>query len=383
MKARIFQFVFLILPFFLAGSLSAKEYDPALSEASRLAYEGKVQQAEPIINTYIQNHPEDPNGLFIKVVVLDWKARFNAEPLEPAQQRMLEISKQANDLAFQNWHKNPDNIDALIDLGNSYIFLGRKYADVDSWLKAVLTAKKCQQHLEKALKLDPNRVDGLMALGGFHYFAGNTPPGAAPFKTLFGIKGTKTQGLTEVKRSIQGKHPFVLDAKYALFYITFDNEKNYDEALRLLAELDAELPENPELKFKRAEVYEKQGKLKGAEGFLALAQWCEGKPGRCHPNYLFLAYYHAGRLLKDEGQNEKAKTYFAKALPFDAHLYPNLTAEALYWPGLIEQAEGKVDLAIEKFQKAKSIPGVHKKLRKEIEQSLEVLCKAEGASQKC
>jgi antitoxin component HigA of HigAB toxin-antitoxin module len=384
MRQNFLFFFFIPFYFFLnLQSIEAKQWDPRLLQASRLAYQGNYQQAESLIDTYIQEDSEDPNGLFIKATVLEWKATLTAQPEKPAQQKILEIYKEANQLAFQNWNHDPENVDFLIDLGNSYLFLGRKYAETGSLFKAVLTAKKCQRHLEKALKLDPTRVDGLLALGAFHYLADNTPKELAVFKAILGIKGSKTEGLAELQKALTGDHPFTIDTQFVLLFIYMDYEKNYDQALKILGELEKQFPENPEMKLKRARIYEKQDKLKGANGFLSLAQWCEQKQERCHQNYLFQAYYNAGRLFKDLEQNSKAKELFAKALNHDAHLYPTLTAEAFYWPGLIDQAEGNDSEALKKFKQAQSISGISKKFKKEIEQALESICKKENSSVKC
>ncbi len=328
MRLAFLTSFFLLIP----GLLAARQWDPRLLQVSRLTYQGELKEAESALTAYRQTDPRDPNGLFLHASLLDWKTALQGEPEEPAHREMLSVYKQANRLAFENWRRDPENVDRLIDLGNSYLFLGRKYYDTGSPLRAALTAKKCQPHLEKALRLDPSRVDGLLALGGFHYFASRAPAGLSIFKKILGIRGTREQGLDELKRAMTGEHPFQWDAQYALIYLYTDYEKDYGEALRILNELERRFPKNPAIRYKRPMILEKMGPLKGADAYLHFTQWCEGMRGRCHDSYLFLGYFHSGRLFEETGQPARARELLAAALKHDGRLYPEYTARALEGP---------------------------------------------------
>ena len=374
---------FFILLLFFSLPLQARDWDSRLLESSQLAYQGKVVEADKLINDYMLENPLDPNGYFVKGVVLEWKAVVEGRNPGSVQREILKLYERAADNAFQLWNQDQENIDRMIDLGNADIFLARKYADVGENFKAVLTGRKCQKYLEGALKKDPNRTDGLLSLGGFHYLAGSSSPGLAPFKALLGIKGSKDQGLAELKKSLSGNHPFVNDGLYALMFINMDHEKNYDQALYYLGELQKKFPNNPELKFKQGVIAERQDKTKGANGYLDFAKWCESSSSHCNKTYLFLAYYHAGRLFKDVGDKAKAKEYFAKAVVNNTNVYPQLAGEALYWPGLIEEGDGQTQFAVDKYKKAKDLPGIPKNLKKEIEDKLGGICKPDNPQVKC
>ena len=86
------------LLFFHSQNLWAKTWDPQLLQASNLAYQGDVEQALSTINDYIKNNPQDPTGLFVKAIVLDWKATFNGLPEESSQKEILEIYKKRRNL---------------------------------------------------------------------------------------------------------------------------------------------------------------------------------------------------------------------------------------------------------------------------------------------
>lgn len=369
--------------FLISPTLMAREWDPRLLQSSQLVYEGNAAQADKLISEYQNDNPLDPNGYFVKGVVMEWKAILEGKNPAGVQREIVKLYERAADNAFQLWNQDQENVDRMIDLGNADIFLARKYADVGENFKAVLTGRKCQKYLEAALKKDPNRTDGLLSLGGFHYLAGSTSPTLAGLKGLLGIKGTTTQGLEELKKSLTGNHPFVNDTYYALMMINMDHEKNYDQAFYYLGELEKKFPNNPELKFKQGVIAEKQDKTKGANAYLDFAKWCEGNAGKCNKTYVFLGYYHAGRLFKDVGDKGKAKEYFARAVINNTNAYPQLAGEALYWPGLIEEGEGQKQLAADKYKKAIDTPGIPKNLKKEIEDKLGGICKPDNPQVKC
>jgi len=383
MKKRLHPLSLAIFLFLTAISTAkAKEWDPVLLQSSQLGYAGKVQEAEAKIDGYIQAHPEDPNGLMVKGIVLDWKATLTGQDPERSQQALLELYKTANLMAFYRWKDDPKNVDRLIDLGNSYLFLARKYSDRGDWLKAVLTAKKCQKHLELALELDPSRVDGLLALGGFHYLADSTPPGAAVFKKLLGIRGTKAQGLAELQKSFTQKHPYYYDGRYAMMFLYKDHEKNFPEALRILAELQNEFPENPELVFRRGMILEAQDKTLAIPAYLNLVEWCRAPGHACHGNYPFLGYYRAGQIAAELGKNTEAREYLGLAQKIDPGTDSEASARTWLYLAQVDLAEKNPAAALDKLQEGKT-QKIPKDLKKEFEKTIEQICAAEKISGKC
>ncbi len=307
----------------------AKDWDPQLIKATQLGYSGEIRLALSQIENYILNHPQDPNGLMVKANLLDWQSAL-ASLGQDQQKRIILLLEKANNMALHRWDKNSEEVDALIDLGQSYLFLGRKYSEQGWWMKSVLTAKKCQKHLEKAFKKDASRVDALLSLGGFHYLAANTPGGAAPFKKILGIKGSREQGLKELRLSISQLHPYYYDAVYALFNIYLDYEKNPEVALGYLQMLEKEFFKNPEFMFQHARLLEKKSRIEAAAYYLKLADFC--KKQKCVSDYTFLGYYHAGRMYKDEGKNKLAITYLREASRYSSQKYSQQYAESLSWP---------------------------------------------------
>ncbi|MBL7685851.1 MAG: hypothetical protein JNK65_07465 [Deltaproteobacteria bacterium] len=378
-KRFLFITLFLLTPF----SAFSKDWDPRLLDAVKLAYQGKIETAESTIESYIQENPEDPNGLFVKGVIWEWKMPLRGLDEKKENPKILSLYKQASDMAFFQWDKDQDNVDKLINVGNGYVFLARKYSDVGSWFKAVLTGKKCQQHLEKALKLDPTRVDGLVSLGGFHYLADNVPEGAKAFRGILGIKGDKNLGLNEIRQSFSKPHPYSLNGQFLLLSLYEDYEKNYDEALKTLSFFETQFPENPEFKYKKGRILQKKDPNLGIPVLISFADWCSLNAKNCHSNYLFLSYFLAAKNYKILNNPSKAREMLTKAISNDSKLDPNKSAEALLWIAQLDQAEGKNPIALEQLERAKSIQDASKKVKKEIEDTKNQICSAEKIEGKC
>src|SRR5262245_5113934 len=351
-------------------------------EGVELSYAGDPQKAESIIQDYLGEHPEDPNGLFVKAVVLEWKAALSSGDYDSINPTLLEIYKEANDLAFRNWEKDLENTDRLIDLGNSYFFLARIYGKMGQGLKAVFTAKKCLKHLEKALSQDPSRTDALLALGAFHTLAANAPKFLAVFKKLFGIEGDKAQGLSELNRAAEGHHPYAWNARYALVEIYSELEKDETQALKTLDILEKQFPKNPVGPLKKAKIFELHDKRKAAGAYLDFTGRCD-RDFSCQPKFLFYAFSQAGRLFQELGDEGSAKKQLETSLLHDPHNYPDRTGRILLWLGQITQKQGQAPSALDFLARAKAVSGISKKLKKEIDENKDLICHTEKIADKC
>ena len=309
----------------------AKTWDPRLKTALQYCYAGNPAAAVPLIQAYQKEHPRDPNGLFVAAMVEEWQAGLGPQNHRRVYPDLIKIYQQANRLAFHLWEKNPEDVDALVDFGNSYFLLARLYGKNGSKMKAGLTGKKSQKHLEKAMALDPARSDALLPIGAFHYFAGNTPDYWKPLKAMFGIKGDKEEGLAELKRALEGEHPYVWNANYALMEIYQNSEKNWREAMKYWKVFADRFPQNPLVNLKYAQILELKDKQEAVQAYLNFAAACEGPQLQCPKKFVFYAYSQAGRLLEDLGQKTAAKQRYEQSLQFDPGDYPERIEQIQQW----------------------------------------------------
>jgi hypothetical protein len=325
--------VFLIAIFLgLTGPALARDWDERLQQISQLAYQAQLAEAATLAEAYLKENPNDPNAYFMRAMVYDWERNLGDGDPDSLKEKSYQLYKKGNQIAFFKWEKQPKNPDTLIDFGNSYIMLGRILSDQGKWFRAIMTAKKGPKHLEKALSLEPDRRDGLMTLGIFNYVADNTPPAAGPFKKLFGISGSETEGLKQLQGALKGDHPYKNDALVALYYVHFNFDKNYPKALSFVNQLAQKFPQNPQWPMARAEIIEKQDKARGITAYLEVVEWCQQKPHPpCAKKFIYDSYFRAGRLAKELNQREKAKTYLKHAIASGLSARPGQHEEARRW----------------------------------------------------
>lgn len=324
-RFRLLLMVMVTLCF--AGELGAKEWDPRLSRSMELSFAGTPEQAEPLIRNYRRENPRDPTGIIFWTLIQEWSAGMgpgNHEEIYPQNQKLLE---EAVAMAEQNYRANPDHVDALIDLGNAYFFLARNLAEQGSFFKSGLTGKKVETPMRKALEKDPGRREAYLALGAYHYFAGNTPKFWIPIKALFGIRGNKEQGLKELQEALLGRHPFLWQARFALLEIYTYQEKEPSQALKYLKPFEERFPQNPLVPMKRAQILELENPLMAAAVLLDLAKECGEKFRPCPQKFPFYAFSQAGQLYLKEGIPSTAWVLLGKALEVDPRNYPKRTRD--------------------------------------------------------
>ena len=130
----------------------------------------------------------------------------------------------------------------------------------------------------------------------------------------------------------------------------------------------------------RAEVWEKQDKKKGLEGYLNLVNWCDQKPSACSHKFRYEAYYHAGRLAMDLQQKREALSYFKKSMETGLGNNPYLEAHALLWSGnLTASPEQSVDF----YRRARELAGSPKPVRKNAKEAHKALCSVASPPKNC
>lgn len=380
MRKTIFGLISLVFIAFFSflPRAQARTWDPRIFQVYELAYSGNYQAAEKMADTLLKEHPEDPNMYFVRAMVYEWERNLGPTPNGPALKKATKLLEKANRMAYRAWYADQGNVDRLIDVGNSFIMLGRLYSEQGSGMRAVLTAKKGPKYIEEALEKDPSRTDGLMTLGIFNYVADRTPSGLSALKGLFGIKGNAQLGLQQLNKAIASQDPYKYDALAALFYVQKTFEKNYPQALQTLQRLQNQFPENPQWLEARGSTMEQQGKAQGEKGFLEMAAWCQQKPNRCEERLIADAYFHAGRLAKDQKKYNNSKDYFGKALEHGLTHRPRWHAETLLWLGQSEIQLGECVQAKEHFKAVETVPNGPKHVKQEAEQALTQPCKARG-----
>lgn len=141
--------------------------------------------------------------------------------------------------------KHPKDRDALYAKGVSLGALGAFEAVVKrSYLRAHGKAKEARSlHLE-VLKLDPSFKDAKMAVGVYEYTVGAIPGWLRFFLGVFGVGGgSKENGVAALEDAAKNGRRVSTDAKM-LLVVVYNRERRFDEALKILDDLQKRYPRN-------------------------------------------------------------------------------------------------------------------------------------------
>lgn len=327
------------------------------SQGMELVYDMKFNEAESVFNDIIKCEPKNGLGYFLKSVCYFWmcqKYLHNEEIIE----KYKEITFKAIEIAEETLDKNEDDIDAMFYLGGAYGNLGRYYTMEKSYLKAYWYGKKGKNILKDVIEINPKYYDAYVGLGIYHYYAAELPKIIKIFSFILGIEGDKELGLKELKLSAVNAKYTKTEAKFFLAAIYCDVEKDFKKALTIAEELHKQYPQNSTIVM-----------------VLGKCNWELGKYDTAIKHYQYMmdkypnddrikSYYNAyGYKLINIGYVDEAINVFKKQveiLPNDANSYDSL--------GDGYKSLGKIDLAIEQYEKALTIDPKYEASRKKLDE---------------
>ena len=225
------------------------EYDKAIRE-----FEGAEQA-----------HPDDPFAVnhvlaavifkeLLRIGALDTEAyagdtfltKQHTEALDPkARERIKQLTDQALALSQVRLDKNPDDVDALyargITRGLRATYMG--IAD-KAWFAALRSAVAARHDHERVLELDPKYVDAKVVVGTHLYIVGSLSWPVKIAASVAGITGNKQKGLEYLRDAAAGGHSEVVPDAEIILALFLRREQQYDEALKVVASLQAKSPRN-------------------------------------------------------------------------------------------------------------------------------------------
>lgn len=351
MKKIIFNF--LILSLFL-GMRFSWAIDPVLKKASDLTYNAHFSEAEVLLNDYIAANSLDPWGYILRGTNTDWKQKIQ-NLHGKLDNQVLNDYKAANDHAFQQWDRDQDNIDKKITLGNSYLYVSKKWLDMGKKTRAGLILKKCQRHMNEAIKQDPNRFDAYLAVGLFNFYAANLPSGLQFFASLLGISGNETKGLNMMNKAATEPNVLQNDALFMLSYAYGHTKKNYPLSQNYLRQLIARYPENPYFMMMRGENSLKMGAYEQTRKDMdTLLNFCNAKQDRCASAQIFLANFDSATSYIQQNNILAAAPFVDKAAALNDSSSSDKAVALHLYQGLIFKVKGKKQEALAEFEKVEN-----------------------------
>ena len=168
-------------------------------------------------------------------------------------------------LAEQRERINPRDVDARYDVGAAMGLLASYTATVDGQvMTAFKAARRAYTEHEEVLKLDPKRQSAALVVGTYRYAISTLGTTARWMAYLAGFGGGKERGLQMIEQAAADEGEAQTDARYALI-ILYNRERRYNDALRVLEQLQRRYPRNRLLWLEAGATALRAGKAADAE----------------------------------------------------------------------------------------------------------------------
>ncbi len=248
-----------------AAAPTRADNDAATRKGFDYFYNLEYDKANHQFELALAAHPDDPfavnhllSGVIFKELyrlgALDTEAyaadsflaKKHLQPLDPqVTLRVQQLSDHALELAQARLNHNANDVDALYARGvtrglrATYMGIAQK-----AWFAALRSVVGTRHDLERVLELDPNYVDAKVIIGTHLYIIGSLNWPTRVAASVVGISGNKQKGLDYLREASQKAHPEVAgDAKIVLA-LFLRREQKYEEAIKVVAGMQAEWPRN-------------------------------------------------------------------------------------------------------------------------------------------
>jgi tetratricopeptide (TPR) repeat protein len=165
-------------------------------------------------------------------------------PPPEIDQAFREHLQRAVTLAEQAVKREPRDADAHFQLGAAHTFKASYTATVEGrGMAGFRAARRAYDEHERVLDLDPKRKDAGMVVGMYRYGVSTL---SWPWRLVAGIAGFgggKDRGLRMVEEAAASESDVQTNALFTLIVI-YNREQRYDDALRVIARLQAMYPRN-------------------------------------------------------------------------------------------------------------------------------------------
>jgi len=152
--------------------------------------------------------------------------------------------RRALTLSEQRLAEHPTDADAHYQAGAAFGFLASYTATVEGRVFGSLSAARRAYHEhERVLELDPQRKDAGMIVGMYRYGVAALPAPLRLMAHLVGFGGGRERGLRMVEDAARYPSDVQPNALFTLI-VMYNREARYDDALRVIGELQRRYPRN-------------------------------------------------------------------------------------------------------------------------------------------
>jgi hypothetical protein len=241
------------------GRASQLNLPPEATEAIRLMYSGKTDQAIVLAHDLEAARPEHPLGYLIDANVLWWKIyckllerKYNTidswsrqRAPEPDDDAYLALADKVTRLAEAGITKS-DSAEMELYAGLGYASRARLVGLRYEKMATARAGVEARKHLLRCLELDPDMADANLGLGLYNYYVDTLSAMAKVLRFFMGIPGgDKRVGLRQLEAAATKSEMVQTEARFNLAKNLRNYDRDYARALTAAAPLTSDFPDNP------------------------------------------------------------------------------------------------------------------------------------------
>ncbi|MCU1343460.1 MAG: Tetratricopeptide domain protein [Candidatus Acidoferrum typicum] len=281
-------FLFLVTALLSGGESRASQLNlpPEATEAIRLMYSGKTNQAIAMAHDLEAARPEHPLGYLIEADVLWWKiyckllerkystidswSRQRAP--DPDDDAYLALADKVTHLAEAGIAKS-DSAEMELYAGLGYASRARLTGLRYEKMATARAGVEARKRLLRCLELDPDMADANLGLGLYNYYVDTLSGMAKVLRFFMGIPGgDKRVGLRQLGTAATKGEMVQTEARFNMAKNLRNYDFDYARASMAAAPLTSDFPENPLFLLLAGDIAEKLGhKEEAAVRFRAAA----------------------------------------------------------------------------------------------------------------
>lgn len=239
-------------------SMDSPEVDSIILRGVELVHADSALEAVEEFKKVIEIFPDDPIGYFyvsasLQMLMDDFRNYTYAEEFD----RYMDLAIKKAERKKEQGNLTADD---HLYFGGAVGFRGIHKALTGNWMGAFVDGLKGRGHLDKALELDPELYDVYYGLGSYHFWKSLK---SRVFWWLPFVADNRQKGIDMIKLAIEKGKYAKDDAKLALVRIWVEN-KEYDKAFAMIAELKKTYPNKPFLLWLQAQAQLENQRYDGA-----------------------------------------------------------------------------------------------------------------------
>lgn len=327
----------------------------AVDSVYNLNFEG----AEHKLSNWRSKYPDHPLWTLFEGMQLWWTVLTDLND-RSHDQEFFDMMKRTDYQAGKLLHRQPKHIDGLLIRAISNGYMARHHSNREEWITSINYGRKAIQAYNYLLDVRPDLNDLKLAEGLKLYYLDYIPNEYPVVKTVSWAlpDGDSQKGLKAINEASKNAVFARAEATYFLGNIHYNYEKNYGIAVRNFEKLHRQYPNNsyyvrilvksyykqsrfeealkvietnlqrwkekdlPDIKVVQEElltwkgrILEKRGDLQEAlDNYARSFALGEELPNTENRSFYVVSGYLAGKMLRDKGQIEEAKSYLKKVV---------------------------------------------------------------------